>query len=262
MKTSCYKSGLPDHAEHQNSSHTIHSTSAMAHSDLTRSKIHGCHLVGSISGCPDAHTVFTECAKRMPNLLKRFPDGETGERAFFTRWQRGLFMNSSVPQVVSPTQVNQAAPHKYFPPEEADECIARLSQLHLNTRYDEVAIESYAVFKKLKSQGVIPARAKFQVCLPTSANVAIIVYQQFRATAFDVHEAALFRAMRRIQDEIPHEELSIQIDLAIDTALWEGLWETSWHDDPQESQIEYILRMISQVDQDVELGMHNCYGML
>lgn len=114
--------------------------------------------------------------------------------------------------------------------------------------------------KGILTHGIIPTQAKFQVCLPTSANVAIVVYQQFRATAFELHEAALFRAMRRIQDEIPHEEISIQIDLSIDTALWEGLWETSWHDDPKGSQIRYILRMISQVDADVELGLHNCYG--
>jgi hypothetical protein len=102
---------------------------------------------------------------------------------------------------------------------------------------------------------------RFQVSLPTAANVIIALYHQYRATGFKVYEAALFRAMRRIQDIIPHDDLSIQIDLAVDTGFLEGPYEKPWFDDPREETVEYIIRMIAQVDEDVELGLHNCYGV-
>lgn len=56
--------------------------------------------------------------------------------------------------------------------------------------------------------------------------------------------------MREIQDKIPAEELSVQIDLAVDTAFWEGAYDKPWFDgDVRERTLRYILRMIEQVDE-------------
>lgn len=216
-------------------------------------------MVGSIGGYPDATTAFKQCVQRLPDRLKRIPDGETGERMFFTRWQISSLKND-VPQVIAPLAANQAVKREELSPEEVEKGIAQLLDLNFETKYDDAAIESYATFKSLKEQGVIPRQTRFQVSLPTSINVAITAYHQFRKAVFDVHEKALFRAIRKIQDEIPPEELSIQIDLAIDTALWEGVFEISWLDDPKEGLLDCILRLISRIDQDVEVGIHNCYG--
>lgn len=224
--------------------------------------IRGCHMVGSISGCPDAHTAFTQCVQHLPGRLKRIPDGEPGMRNFFVYPQFSMF--SSVPQLVANFEMNKAIVPKHFSDEEISQGIAQLRELQINTGYDDAAIESYGVFKKLKEQGVIPKQARFQVCLPTAANVVIVIYHQFRAAAFEAYEAGLFRAMRKIQAEIPHEELSIQLDMSVDSALWEGRWETHWFgdEDPKEAVLRYTLRMISQVEPEVELGLHNCYGIL
>lgn len=223
-------------------------------------RVSGCHLVGSISGCTDAESAFRKSVQGLPNRLKRVPDGETGERFMFTMWQFSLF--EAVPQILGTFNMNQPISGKDFSPEEVEAGNAQIRNLAMDTKYDDVAIESYATFKRLKDEGVIPKDTKFQVCLPTSASVVVIIYHQFRETAFDVHMKGLFKAMRKLQDEIPHEELSIQIDLACDTAFWEGVYEPSWFDDPKESTLQYILQMISHVDQDVELGIHNCYGKL
>lgn len=216
-------------------------------------------MVGSISAYPDATTAFKQCAQRMPNRLKRIPDGETGERKFFTRWQITA-LKEKVPQVIAPLAANQAVQKIELSADEVEKGNAQLLDLDFETQYDDVAIESYATFKKSKDQGHIPKETRFQVCLPTSNNVAYTAYHQFRETLFDVHEKALFKAIGRIQNEIPHEQLSIQIDLAIDTALWEGVFETTWLDDPKEGVLDCILRLISQIEQDVEVGIHNCYG--
>lgn len=216
-----------------------------------------CHLVGSVPYA-DAETVFRECVARMPDRLRRIPDGETGNRAYFTYWQFGVFREA--PQCISPFVMNQPAQEKAIEPVEVEENIAKIQSLSIDTGYDTVAIKSYTTFKRLKDEGIIPKSTRFQVCLPTAANVVIILYHQYREAAFEVYEAALFRAMRRLQDTIPADELSIQLDLAVDTAFWEGAYEKPWFDDPKEGTLQYILRMIEQVDQGVELGLHNCYG--
>lgn len=64
------------------------------------------------------------------------------------------------------------------------------------------------------------------------------------------------------------QDLSIQIDLAVDTMFWENLemyrpW--FYHNDRELVErkqyiVDYIVRMVSQVDKDVEVGIHNCYG--
>lgn len=217
----------------------------------------GCHLVGSVPYA-DAETVFRECSKRLPHRLRRIPDGETGIRAFFTYWQFGAF--SKVPQCVAPFVMNQAAEPKTIDLAEIEENIAKIQSLSINTRYDDVAIESYAKFRCLNDEGVIHKSTRFQVCLPTAASIVIALYHQYREAGFRVYEAALFRAMRRLQDVIPAGELSIQLDLALDTAFWEGDFEKPWFEDPKGETLRYILRMIEQVDQGVELGLHNCYG--
>jgi hypothetical protein len=217
----------------------------------------GCHLVGSIL-LPDTETVFRECTARLPNRLKCIPDGETGNRSYFTAFQFAIF--SSLPQCMAPFSMNKAAEAKYIPPTEISENITKLQNLSISTGYDDAAVSSYATFARLKNSGIIPKSTRFQVCLPTGASVVIALHHQYREAGFQVYEAALFRAMRRLQDEIPAEELSIQIDLAVDTAFWEGVYEKPWFDDVREGTLRYILRMIGRVDEGVELGLHNCYG--
>lgn len=112
---------------------------------------------------------------------------------------------------------------------------------------------------------------KFQVCLPTVASViAPFVQREFQSAAEPIYEAALFRAMQNIQSFIPHEDLSIQVDLAADTAFWEDfkMYPPWFHGGSSESEmqarkqymVDYTTRMFAQVAEDVELGIHNCYG--
>jgi hypothetical protein len=219
--------------------------------------IRGCHLVGSVP-YSSTETVFRESIARMPGRLKRVPDGETGKRAFFTYWQFSVF--DSLPECVGPFVMNRAIAAKDLPRAEVQANIARLQNLSISTAYDDKALASYAIFKRLKAEGVIHKNMRFQVSHPTAANVVIALHHQHRATGFKVYEAALFTAMRRIQDAIPAEDLSIQIDIAVDTGFWENAYERPWFDNPRDETLNYIIRMIAQVDEGVELGLHNCYG--
>ncbi len=48
------------------------------------------HLVGSV-GLRDAETVFTTVSVMLGSCCPRIPDGETGERGYWIRWQRNTF---------------------------------------------------------------------------------------------------------------------------------------------------------------------------
>ncbi len=48
------------------------------------------HLVGSV-GLRDAETVFTTVSEVLGACCPRIPDGETGERGYWIRWQRSTF---------------------------------------------------------------------------------------------------------------------------------------------------------------------------
>ena len=235
-------------------------------------RITGCHLVGSVN-LSDTETVFRQVCSAMPRRLKRIPDGETNERYSFTLFQSKIF--EAVPILFSPLSFSPSPP-KSFTSEEVDAGIEQLQASGISTGYDDHAIESYAVFKRLRAEGVIPAGVRFQVCLPTAANIMLFVQQAFRSRVEPLYEEALSRAIHKIQSTIPHEDLSIQIDLAAETALWEMAdaqldgrtvpvtnpdWFRVWFDeDIKEHVINYLMRMIGQIDDDVELGLHNCYG--
>ena len=133
------------------------------------------------------------------------------------------------------------------------------------TGYDDVALSSYKEFVRLREEGVIEPKMRFQVCLPTPVNVLKKwVAPEYQAKAEPVHEGLLLQAMRRIQDEIPARDLAIQFDCAIDFAMLEGLGKffTRWFAHVKEGIVERILRLTKAVDPDVELGFHLCYGSI
>ncbi|KAH7406930.1 hypothetical protein DE146DRAFT_607461 [Phaeosphaeria sp. MPI-PUGE-AT-0046c] len=160
--------------------------------------------------------------------------------------------------------MNGVAPSRDFTQEEVEAGISKLKEVGIETGYDKVAIESYAVFKKLRNEGVIPPTVRFQVCIPSVANVVSpFIETAFQPGVYPLYEAALVRAIQNIQSQIPHSDLSIQLDLSIDNAFWDGKYMTPWFADSHDVKdfvVAYILRMIEPIAQDVELGIHNCYG--
>jgi hypothetical protein len=198
----------------------------------------------------------------MPSRMKRIPDGETGSRSYFTACQMGIFQFA--PEMLVNFELNTEAKAKAFTEEQIDEGVARLQKAGIETGYDVAAIESYAVFKKLRNGGLISPSVRFQVGLPTPASVvSVLVEKAFQPKVWPLYEQALLRAIRNIQDKIPHEDLAIQIDLAIDSAFSEGQFITPWFADSHNVKdfvVNYTVRMIETIAQDVELGIHNCYG--
>jgi hypothetical protein len=223
------------------------------------SMVRGCHVIGSVP-LSDAATVLRELFAGMPGRLKRVPDGETGFRNLFTFFQYPK-LQALVPEMLVNFEMNREAGVRSFTDAEVEAGVEKLKAAGFETGYDSAAIESYQVFKELRQQGVVPPGVKFQVSVPSVASVVSpLVERAFQPKVYPIYEAALHRALQNIQAAIPHGELSIQLDLAADTAFIEGQYLTPWFENPKEYVAEYLLRMISHVEEGVEVGIHNCYG--
>ncbi|KAG4442590.1 hypothetical protein IFR05_001920 [Cadophora sp. M221] len=219
------------------------------------------HFVGSI---PLASTegVFHQLTTKFPTQIQRIPDGETGKRNGFVRWQTEIFEGSDI-RVKSHTPADK---------EPRVPSTSRASTT-LSPSYDTYALESYKTFCRLRDQGIIPHGIRFQVSLPTPVNViCCVVHPEDQIRAEPLYEAALLSSLRRIQDTIPHHDLAIQWDLAIEFALlefsrldtqpeWKPPFITApWFAPLKEGLVERILRAVGFVDGDVEMGFHLCYG--
>jgi hypothetical protein len=218
----------------------------------------GVHFVGSIA-LKSTEEVLERLCFTVARHLRTIPDGETGERDTFTRWQAKLF----------PLGIIKDQTLKLFnitnPPAVPEDLTSIFEKLH--TGYEDAARESYQVFKHTKNRGLIPDQVKFQVGLPSTVNGMAVVRKDYQPLLEPYYEAALSRAARTIQDNIPHEDLAIQIDCAIDFAMLEGAYSkpnfaymAPWFEPIEEGVLERIVRCARQIDPDVELGFHLCYG--
>jgi hypothetical protein len=217
--------------------------------------VSGCHMVGS-APLECAETVFCQCIEGLPGRLKRLPDGETGVRGYFVYFQRFKFPSV----MVTDFSDNRQPRPNVFTVSQVQAGLDCLKKDGLHTGYDEAAIESYAKFRDLRSKGLIPSGIKFQVSLPTMANVVgMLIEPAFQPQVAPIYEEALMQSLRKIQNTIPHEDLAIQIDLGMDMSYWEDLVFKPWFDDKC-VVVQYILLMIGHVDANVDLGIHYCYG--
>lgn len=229
------------------------------------SDVQGAHLVGSVN-LPDAETVFRTVAGRLGDRLRRLPDGEVGERFYWIQFQKSRFdtMAGLARVPVEPFFIREIFDGRPFFIEDGVDA-ANLTFPDLG--YAAGALESYATFARLRSDGVIPAGTRFQVSLPTPAAIAGSFFVAKDRAAFEIaYERALFAELDRILDGISHEDLAIQWDTALEFALLESAnirsthAITPWFDDVLGGVIERAARQAAAVPSDVQVGYHLCYG--
>jgi hypothetical protein len=223
----------------------------------------GAHLVGSIN-FDDAETTMRTAAEHLGDRLKRIPDGEVGERFHWIVFQADRLGAADGIERVG----DEPIPLRMLDmrPVRLAEGV-RAADLHLPPLgYADAAIESFAVFSRLKGEGAIPAGTRFQVSLPTPLGVVGSFVRAADRVEFEpVYERALAAELDRILAEIPHDELAIQWDAALEFAMLEQ--QTSftgqpyeWFDDVWAGTSERLARQIDRVPGDVEVGVHLCYG--
>jgi hypothetical protein len=220
-------------------------------------------FVGSIP-LPSAEDVFRQLSREVGPFLRRMPDGETGERTLWIRFQAKMLAEHPA---IEPDPSQPPLPVK-----QSDGTVLRHIQLvrlkpdvdpdqvEFDTGYDRAALASYRTFRALREAGSIPQGIRFQVALPTPMATGLMyVSPNGRERYLRAYERALLNALRNIVNGIPHSDLSIQFDVCQEVLLFENYFPTR-EGDYQTPVFQQFGRLGAAVPKDVELGFHLCYG--
>ena len=221
------------------------------------------HLVGSIP-LQDNEAVFRTVSDVLGPHLRRLPDGETGERRFWIGYVRDLLARH--PDLVQDTSVPpfqlklwNGTVYREMPLLRFREGVDP-SRFDLRTRYADMALDSYAVFQRLQSQGVIPKGIRFQVALPTPLAITYNYISPASRKAFIAsYTARLLDEVATIVAHIAADHLSIQWDVLQEIMVWENYY--GYRSPDYKDEITSVLTRISDaVPAAVDLGFHYCYG--
>jgi len=222
-----------------------------------REQPRGAHLVGSVPFA-SSEDVFRAAASILGDHLRRMPDGETGVRGNWIDWQRAVFADHPA------FEPGPDEPGLYGPgPRFRLRGRARAGDLAFSALgYADAAITSYRRFERLRRAGVVPARMRFQVSLPTPlAPLTFFVALNDRALAELAYERRMLAELDGMLAVMPAARLAVQWDVAVEVGLLEGLAPTHLPD-PWEDAAERLVRLGQAVPSEVELGYHLCYGDL
>ena len=221
------------------------------------------HLVGSVP-MTSAEEVFAKVSAALGPHLTRLPDGETGERLNWVGHLESVFDASpALERTGTLFKIHATATGWYRrrlkPGKTAQE--VRFDNLF----YADHALASYSVFKRLKNEGKIPARVRFQVDFaPAHSVLWLFTVDELHAPLDPIYNAAVKREIDRIAAAIPHEDLAIQFDVA--SAVFARLErnEVSSYGrtkaETQETFSNILVDLGNHVPRGIELLYHLCYG--
>jgi hypothetical protein len=219
-------------------------------------------LVGSLPA-ESTEAAFRAGAELFGDMVFALPDGETGPRAAWVGYEREQLCRPNPDVVVvqeteSPTGIPR---HAYETP--IFSLRPGVTELHWETwpRIDD-AIASYAVFRDLRDQGVIPAGLRFQVGLPFPES-ALNAFKADFAVDYPIAERGfeelVGRELARLTTAIPPEDLAIQWDMAYEPQDIEGV--LAWTDgDAWERFAGPATRLTRLIPEETLVGYHLCYG--
>ena len=227
--------------------------------NLMRAQGHA-HLVGSVPLMTQSD-VFAAVAGKLGSVIHRIPDGETGERTNWIRWQVHAFNGCPQLELETSDSARQGYQDKLARPlfklrDGADPAKVELPALG----FEREAIKSYGVFAQMQAAGRVPPGVKFQVSIPTAVPLAgSFIVPESRAAVEPAIERALAREVAGIAAAIPHDKLSIQWDVCIEIVGADGGFAL-YYDRPVDGGIDRVCRHLGFIPADVEAGIHLCYG--
>ena len=217
------------------------------------------HLVGSI-GLDTVEEVFATVGKLLGPYLRRIPDGEVGGRRLWISWQYPLLRASTC---LRPDPSGAVRPTNRFPLLTLAEGIMPSEVRFGELGYAREARASYLDFMAAREKGELPHGIRFQVCLPTPfAVVSSVVVADALPTVEAAYERAMIAEVAALCRHIPHRDLCIQWDLCNEMIVWDGQKTDAvpHADQPGLAVLARMQRLCGAVPDDVELGLHLCYG--
>jgi methionine synthase II (cobalamin-independent) len=217
------------------------------------------HLVGSI-GLDTVDDVFRTVGGLLGPYLRRVPDGEVGGRKLWISWQYPLLRASTF---LRPDPSGAVRPTNRFQLLTLAEGVAPSDLRFGELGYAREARASYLDFVAARERGELPKGIRFEVCLPTPfAVVSSVVTADALPAAEAAYEKAMIAEVAALCRHIPHHDLCIQWDLCNEMVIWDGQ-KTDAVPHAEESREKLLARMqrlCAPIPDDVELGLHLCYG--
>ena len=217
------------------------------------------HLVGSV-GLDTVEDVFRTVGKELGTHLKRIPDGEVGGRKLWISWQYPLLRASTF---LRPDPSGKVRPTNRFALLTLGEGVNPADVHFGELGYMREARASYLDFLAARERGELPKNIRFQVCLPTPfAVVSSVVVPEALAAVEAAYEKAMIAEVAALCRHIPHRDLCIQWDLCNEMVVWDGQKTEAvpFAEEPREAILARMQRLCAAVPDDVELGLHLCYG--
>ncbi len=216
------------------------------------------HLVGSI-GLDTVDDVYRTVGGLLGPYLRRVPDGEVGGRKLWISWQYPLLRASAY---LRPDPSGAIRPTNRFPLLTLAEGVAPGDVRFGELGYAREARASYLDFVAARDNGTLPKNIRFQVCLPTPfAVVSSVVVPAVLPAVEAAYERAMIAEVASLCRHIPHRDLCIQWDVCNEMVIWDGQPSDAVPSNiSHEAIIERMHRLCAAVPDDVELGLHLCYG--
>jgi hypothetical protein len=221
------------------------------------------HLVGSIP-LSDAETVFRTVAGAIGQHLIRIPDGETGIRKTWIRFLQDVLAANPAIELAS-----DLPPFRFV--QWDGKLVREIPRLRLKpgakpdpdqfiTGYADMAIDSWHIFARLQTAGIIPANVKFQISLPTPiAPTYNNVVPRDRPGILPALTRHFIGEVTKIAAALPNDRIAVQWDVCQEVLAWEGYYDQGPIDFRYET-IGVLATIGDAVPAAIDLGYHLCYG--
>src|ERR1700674_2281611 len=173
-------------------------------------------LLSGIIPLASPAAVFEAVAAALGALVRRIPDGETGERSHGISW-----LGAPLRQAKGVVALGERTmPDGTRRPVLAAKPGASTADVQFGpVGYAQAALQSYAEFIRLRREGIIPADIRFQVSLPTPIAVAFGFFAPTSVrTVWPAFERRMLLELDQIVQGIPHADLAIQWEIETEIA--------------------------------------------
>ena len=221
------------------------------------------YFAGSVP-LPNCEDVLRTLSGEVGQFLRRMPDGETGERTLWIKFQQKMLLEHPAIELDStqpPLPVRQAdgTVHRHIRLVRLKPSVD-VESVEFDTGYDRAAVGSYQTYRSLRKAGTVSPEIRLQVALPTPMATGLMYVSPVgRENYLRAYERSLLKALQAIVSAIPHSELSIQFDVCQEVLLFEDYFPVR-EPNYQTAVFEQFARLGAAVPSDVELGFHLCYG--
>lgn len=235
-------------------------------------------LVGSLP-FDDVEDAFRASAHALQGRAPCLPDGEVGERKNWVGMLPVLVFSGhpDLEETMAPPAQELEQPERDAdrPPVEDLDGIwnFRVKAGHSVTfddlKYGTFAAESYAVFRRLRDDGVIPAGVRFQVSLPAPHSAVDGFFEDPGQwpELYRAYLAGIRNEIAKMLTSIPAGDLAIQWDAAwefVDMAMGERNYFKFWPKLTAEQKFQRHAEQLDELWQGIPdetlLGFHWCYG--